>query len=176
MSELGISAYRDAVRAAAAASDGREVILNRSMDHAAIIIAEVFRKSRAIVKIVTGNLVDQVYGAGEVVTEAVAFTRRGGTVEIISEHDVSIETNVLLQTLQINTLLHRVRLYRSPSEVQELYSSHFILGDGLYFRVQRSRTEYEAVVQFGNAEQGTHLDRLFELLKSHSREINLTQS
>jgi len=175
---MEIDRYKDTVSSLADKADGKETVLNRSPEHAAVIISAIFKKSNQYVKIITSDLPDVAYGTADVIQSALGFLGRNdkSRIEIICEKDFDPKGSRLLSAINSNGFLDRVTLFRAPDSVQEVYTVHIVLGDGLHFRVQETREEYSAFAKFGDAERGLRLDDLFKTLKAHSQPLPISLS
>jgi hypothetical protein len=169
-----LEAYRRYVAGIAAASDGT-IILNRSYDHATVIIGQLFNKANEEVDILTGELYIPVFGSKEVIQSAIKFLRThpSGVLKILAEKPIP-PTHPLLTSLEKVGVTHRVDLRVLPERLKQTNGFHFAVADGRYFRFERfpSRQDLEAIVQFGEEKVGSRLRQLFADL--HKQSPNMT--
>lgn len=166
--------YRALVAAAAVRSNGEEIVPNRTPEHAAVVIAQLFDSGQQIIEILSTRLDDHVWGVDEVVNSALAFLRKEGTkLRVIVEEDVSTATCELLQRIADEQLTGRVRVFKISAETLTSYKFHFMVVDGKNHRWQKSRDKFEASIQFGNEQHGERLRLAFQYLKERSQEISL---
>jgi hypothetical protein len=94
--ELVMDEYTERVRRAAQEANGKDLIHNRTTVHAAIIVAELFRKAKASVKILCEDLNNEVYGTAQVIAAATDYLRSSNAakLEIIVEKDISVATSL----------------------------------------------------------------------------------
>lgn len=153
--------YRDFVAKVAEAADGK-TILNRSAQHAAVIVEFLFRKAEREMKIATGELHPIVYGVPGVIEAALSFLRKNASahIEIKSERSIDRATHPLLSAIDAAGYADRVTI----TVANERFPFHFALADGKHFRFERTPPGYEAVVQFGGAKFGSRLAEFYPLL------------
>jgi hypothetical protein len=157
-----MTSYRSNVEKVAEIADGR-TILNRSPDHASIILEWVFNKSSDCVEILTSELSEKVYGKPELISAARRFLEKPRSrIEIIAEQPVDRWRHAFLSELDRAGFEDRVRLRFIPEDSQKQYSFNFAVGDGRHFRFEQSRLSYEAVAQFGSVQVGNKLHEIFE--------------
>src|SRR4051794_12616517 len=81
-----LDAYRRFVAAAAAT---HKVIVNRDDEHAAILIAQIFRVSRHRIDILAGSLDPKVYGSPEVMNSGHEFmSHPNAAIRILAEQQI----------------------------------------------------------------------------------------
>jgi len=143
--------------------DGRPVY-NRSLEHAAVIIEEMFALAKNEVKLFTGELNASAYGLPPVLSRAEKFLAdRNGKVRILIEKQVADEDlrkNPFIQRMSGSANLE-VRRLRTDEYDPEF---HMMLADDHSYRFEPDKTEHEAVATFGDDETTDHLAQLFETL------------
>lgn len=159
--------YRALVEKAARESNGREVVLNRDVEHACVIVETLFRKATSLVEIITTRLVDATYGTPRTIDAAIAFLRFNdqARIEILVE-GVIPDNNALLCALKKEGLLNRVTCTTVPKDLQTTYQDHIIVCDGVHYRYQKNRGDCKAMAQFGNYGVGSRLQQQFQQLKA----------
>ena len=169
-----MNGYRAFVQERANAEDG-QVVLNRTTEHAAVVLSIVFDKADRLVEIVSGELDDSVWSVEAVILSAIAFLQRdaAASIHVVVEQNLDLVGNGFLSALRDAGFLDRIRLFRAPAELTQQYRYHFIVADGRHYRFQRDRTTFEAMIQFGVEETGSKLRKLFAWLVSESQQIPL---
>ena len=155
--------YREKVREAVAARDGRPVY-NRSLEHAAIIIEEMFALAKSEVKLFTGRLNPDVYGVPSVIGKAEDFLADPNhKMRILVEEQIdkeSLQSNpFIIGTSRLDNL--EVRCLK-PGKHDPRF--HMMLVDGHSYRFEPDKTQFEAVATFGDRDTTGHLNRLFDIL------------
>ena len=155
--------YREKVKEAIAARDGRPVY-NRSLEHAAIIVEEMFALARNEIKLFTGRLNADVYGIPSVIIRAEKFLADADhKVRILIEEQ--IEEGELRKHPFISSMSRFDNL-----EVRRLKDGvydpdfHMMLVDDHSYRFEPDKRQFEAVATFGDEETTGHLNGLFEQL------------
>ncbi len=152
-------------------ADGTEptVILNRTAEHASVIVGILFSKAKFEVDILTGELNPRVYAAPEVIEAAANFLMRepAARICILSEKDIDAVKHPFLKALE--RWAPRIDVRVVPTEQQSAYRYHFAVADRRYWRFEQNRDSYEALVQFGDEKVGSQLQGIFDILKEKSR-------
>lgn len=155
--------YRESVKSAVTEKSGSP-IYNASLDHAKVIVAEIFGNANMIVRLFTGRLNADVYGDDDVCEMAQRFVfDRDGKLHILIEDDVPAEE------LARHPFFEKVET-GSNVEVRylkrELYDTkfHMMLMDEDSYRFEPDKNEPEAVAAFGDESTGAHLVGLFNTL------------
>ena len=138
-------------------------IYNDSINHASIIIEELFRQAKRSIKIISGNLNTQAYGQKDIVVEALDSLSRGGlTIQILLEIRLSEEE------YETHPLLTRIRKSRKceirtvPEHLSKLYSYHFLLVDDESYRFEGNKESIQAVAVFGDEPGASNLSQNFD--------------
>jgi hypothetical protein len=158
--------YRRYVAEVAEAADG-EIILNRSPEHAAIIVEYLFRRAESEVDILTLELNEIVYGEKGVIDAAMRFLQDhpSAKLNILSEKSVDKSSHPFLRALKRAGLMDRVDLRVVPEWLQQEYGYNFAVADGRHFRFEKEREHFDAVVQFGEKTVGEKLRSIFHTLQ-----------
>jgi hypothetical protein len=161
----GLKDYREFIAAAAASTATSKVIVSPHDLRAAVVVAELFRRSQRQVDIVTGALDPDIYCEGECIRAARDFLIRhsDAQIRILSEKGVSADHPFIVEMADLGPRVHSLLV---PPKLQELYRYQFILGDGHHFRFQPSRDSREALVRFADADNGNKLQLAFDSLYS----------
>ncbi|HZL58978.1 MAG TPA: hypothetical protein VFC38_04700 [Stellaceae bacterium] len=153
--------YRRFVATMAAGDKPSETFSNFSHEHAAVVIAAIFRHARNHVEILTGALDPDVYCTQEVIDAAVAFARQpGASIRVLPERPIA-PNHALLAALAAANLRNRIIIYdliqRSSNEL-----FHFVVADGRHYRFEQNREEMTAIIQFGEPKLCTGLHEYFD--------------
>ena len=164
--------YREEVKEAITTMDGRPVY-NRSLEHAAIIVEEMFALAKNEIKLFTGRLNADVYGIPSVVGWAMEFlTGSDHKVRILIEEQVDEEE------LQKHPFIRNTSRFDSL-EVRRLIvgmydpSFHMMLVDDHSYRFEPDKKQPEAVATFGDKDTTDHLNDLFEKLWKAGEAVKL---
>ena len=163
-----LDSYRAVVENAANNADGVEIVLNRSVEHACVVVEYLFRKADHLIEIVTQHLINTAYGTDATTGAALTFLRRSRDSRIDVLVEGSMETankSNLISAIRGADLLKQVTMTSVPEAIQKTYMDHVIVVDGIHYRYQRSRKDLEAMVQFGNRRTGQRLHDEFLALK-----------
>jgi hypothetical protein len=163
--------YRKYVRSLAKACDGK-IILNRSPEHAAVIVEHLFLCSESEANILTAELHPSAYGSDEVISAAIKFVHDhpAAKITILSEKAIP-PTHPLLEALSGAGFIDRVEIVRVPDSLQKDYKYNFFVGDGHHFRFEKDRGYFDAVVQFGAPAIGSKLKSVFSKLKKNAQKV-----
>jgi hypothetical protein len=160
-----IDAYRSHVETLAVKLDG-ETVLNRSPEHAGVIIEWVFNSSSEIVQILTSRLAEEVYCKQPLIEAAIKFLQRPhARIEILAETDIDCAGHLFLRAIDDSGFGDKLSLSVLPKPLQERYHFNFALGDGKNFRFEESRLSFDALARFGAADVGNKLQLIFNDLK-----------
>jgi hypothetical protein len=163
--------YRKFVEDVANGSRAGEVILNRSPDHAAVVIEFLFRKAESYVHILTRRMSEEVYSKQGILDAAVEFlgAHPAATISILAEEPINRSLHPFFVAVD-RIFKERVRLrFVAPAKVHT-YNFNFAVADGRSYRFEESRDSREAVIQFGDEEFGEKLEATFEELSSTASE------
>lgn len=155
--------YREKVKDAITAMDARP-IYNRSLEHAAIIIEEMFAVAITEIKLFTGRLNVDVYGVPPVLSQAKAFLT-GADHKVL----ILIEEQIDEEELQKHPFIRNMSKF-DGLEVRRLRAGvydtefHMMLVDDHSYRFEPDKNQPEAVATFGDRETTEHLNTLFAQL------------
>jgi hypothetical protein len=161
-----VQKYREYVTGVADAAKG-QLILNRSGEHASVIIEQLFRKAEAEVMFLTGALYPPIYGTPEVRESAIKFLKSSSEakIHIIAEKQLDWR-HPLLAAIEGAGLKDRVSLLSLPAQLAEVTPYHFAVADGCCYRLEADKNVYEAMVKFGEPVQGGQLRAIFANLQA----------
>lgn len=161
--------YRARVRRLAQDRQG-DPVYNDTLDHAAIILQNMFSYARESVRILTGSLNPTVYGRAEIVEEAQHFLRKSNDHQIYilyEDKEATDEDRWLKQHSFLSGLMNyrqQIHLRFVPDDWQETYDFHFVVMDDDSYRFEPDKTMFRAVAAFGDRPGGSNLRRLFDRL------------
>jgi hypothetical protein len=153
--------YRSHVQSLAVRLDG-QTVLNRSPEHASVIIEAVFNSSSEVVQILTSRLAEEVYGKPSLIAAALEFLQRPhARVEILTETLLDRRQHPFLRAVDEAGYAERLSVRLVPKPLQDQYNFNFAIGDGKNFRFEESRASFDALAQFGSADVGEKLKTIF---------------
>jgi hypothetical protein len=159
--------YRKFVRKVSNSLGPSEVILNRSIEHATVVMETLFEKAVSKVEILTNKLTDEVYGSPTVIAAAKEFLRRENSrIEILCEESVDRATHPLLRELDQAGHAAQISLRFVPENLRRTYLFNFATADGGAYRYEENRNSSEAIVQFGPTDFGKTLKGTFAKLEA----------
>lgn len=166
--------YRRYVEKLSNAGNATEVILNRSSEHAAVVVEFLFRRAEYEMEILTNELAEDVYGVPGVIAAAQSFLERNlnASIHILAEKPVVRASHPLLRSLDQSGLGDRVHLAFIPEATQKTYNFNFAVADQKSYRFEETRTTREAIVQFGDAKFGAQLHSVFGKLSVSVHQVS----
>lgn len=157
-----------------------ENISNADPTHAGIILDAMFEHAKSSMKIVTGSLVESVYGHVNLRNATLRFLRKAGAkLEIIILEQLSqdIKNHPLVEHLEgfienddTASFKGEVTIYQAPADFKKgTHINHFAVKDKEAFRFElsdeKSHSIVEAVANFNKPETAKILDIHFDDLK-----------
>ena len=174
--EIPLFLYRSRIERLAYERTG-EPVYNDSVEHAAIILHNLFLHAHRSVKILTGELNKEAYGRRTIIDAAMRFLEDDShEISILFENgdlsrDETLQQHPFLRAVKSNNN-KRVNLLQVPSDVQDRYGFHFVLIDDDSYRFEPDKAKLGAVAAFGDRAGGKHLHSLFsELWKRSSASL-----
>ena len=165
--------YRAKIEALADRRKG-DPVYNDSIEHAVIILQNIFSHANRSVKILTGELNKDAYGRRTIVDEVKRFVDDDShTLQILFEHEdlteeESLHDHPLLRAVADND---RVHLRHVPKNLQRSYGFHFVLMDSDGYRFEPDKGKFGAVASFGDEKGGKNLEKLFSTLWNRSENV-----
>ena len=141
-----------------------EAVNNATNEHAAIVIAQMFKSAHSQISILTGKLNARLYGREEVVEEAKLFLAHSDHQLRILIEDADENISVahpLLSALRGNT---NVEIRFVPREVKAGYPYHFLVMDDDSYRFVPDKDQNAAVAAFGDRTGAEKMTEIFTLL------------
>lgn len=143
--------YLEMVCSNAKKQDGNP-IYNRTVEHASVLLENLFNVAEKEILILSGELYPRVYGTGGAVQNFKRFLEKDGTSAKILVEDLSenlIWQNPLLATLSAE-MKKKVTVHSVPDEVKDKYEFHFCVVDGKHYRFEENRADHSAIASFNS--------------------------
>jgi len=168
--DYSMDEYREFVTRIADGEWPSETILNRSSDHAAVILENLFRKAIDSVEILTSELKADVYGMPGVVNSALGYLQRNddARIYILAESTLDRAVHPFLKVIDDSGLGDRVSIKLVDPTAKANYKFNFAVADGRSFRFEESRESLEAIVGFGHDRFANRLHVIFSALSASS--------
>jgi hypothetical protein len=145
-------AYILLVKRLAAARDP-EIISNGSIDHATVLLTEMFREGKGDARIFSGALNPTLYGREEFVSAIGDFlVRDGSNVQILLQDEKGV-VNANRLAAQIGARFNpeyaaRIQTRVADADGRDVKFHFATVGDG-FFRFEPNREKHEALASFG---------------------------
>ena len=172
---MALESYRNRVETLASDRSG-DPVFNGSMDHAEIIVENMFAHAEKHVNILTGKLNARVYGTEEVKEEARLFLADAeNKVQILMEE-------VDMADLKDHPFFDEFHNYDNvvvrevPKELSSLYDFHFLVMDGDSYRFEEDKTKTAAVAAFGEPTGAANMERTFKRIWAAGKPVSLPQT
>lgn len=180
-----VEEYRNFVASLAAGDGVNRVFLNSDKDKALIVLVELFKSAKTIVRIFAANLCQNVGNQKDYIEALSDFIEKGGEVKIL--------LNKYNQELALQSDLYkRLAYYKSDGKsvyvkktiVRPYYTNdeskkevHFTIADSKGFRIETDTEKRTARCNFNNPDEADGVIRFFdeEFEKEYAQEINLTE-
>ena len=162
--------YREKVERLARERSG-EPFFNSSIEHAAVIVEQIFRSAKKDVCIITERLNGHVFGREEVVREAKSFLSDGThSLKILMEEGASVLSpgHPLVEEMRRHSNVEVRKL--DPSVTAKL-DYHFLVMDDDSYRFEPDKNKWEAVAVFGDSKGAQNLGSIFASLWEKSHEV-----
>lgn len=165
--------YSQLVRALALKRDGQP-LYNASIDHASVVIENLFKSARRKIDILSGDLNPRVYGRNEVVQEAMLFliSNPEHRIRVLLEKDLA-EARKLHPFFKMFSEFANVELRIAPSELQEMYTFHFVVVDKDCYRFESNKNLPAATAAFGDSDGARNLSGIYERLWNGSEPASM---
>lgn len=155
-------------------------ISNGSAVHATYLIAKIFQKAKSTVHVLTGSLTRHspeedvdIWANKHLVKALGEFLERPGTrLEILSLKDIDQgkDTHPVFMALK-GMPKSRVGIYKANKIFEELDIPHFMVMDGMSFRLETDTDKKKAVMELNNKKEAGKLESLFRVLCSSAQSI-----
>lgn len=147
-----------------------ELIPNGGIEHAEVLVNNLFKCAKDTVRVFTGSLNQNVYATASVLDNARKFLsepHRHLEILIQNEGDVS-ESNQLITLCNDNKLSQCTIKYVSTEDTS--VSSHFVVADDFAYRLEPDRARYSAVACFNDKSTSSKLSNFFEVMFNRATE------
>jgi len=140
-----------------------QAIFNGSLDHAAIIVENMFAHASTSINILTGRLNARVYGCDEVMEQAKLFLADPAhTVNILIEDmDALNDDHPFVREFWDNK---NVRIRNLPKSASEQVTYHFLVMDDDSYRFEKDKGAPLAIAAFGDKVGAKNMQEIFALL------------
>ena len=155
--------FRERVRRVAQERKG-EPVYNGSLEHATIIIENMFEHASNNIDILSGSLNARVYGTYDVIKNARRFLASpSNTLRVILDdaEEVDLRGHPFFDAVESFT---NVELKRIGPAWQDDYDFHFLVMDGDSYRFEPDKTEHSAIAAFGDRKGGESMTKLFQMM------------
>jgi len=165
--------YYDYVKKIAEGPKPSLVILNRSPEHAAVILERLFLSATDDVRLVSSQLSEDVYGTDRVKQAAKLFlnSKRSARLSILVERPVEMSASTFMTELDRAGLSGQIEMSIIPPETVSDYRFNFAVADGVNYRFEENRASRHATVQFGNKAFGEVLEGAFGQLSASAKSV-----
>lgn len=160
--------YRQYVGKIAGAPGPSETIMNRSSEHAAVVLEFLFRKANSEIDILTDELAEDVYGTPALIAAAQAFLTNNpaAKISILAESKVDRLAHQFFRAIDGAGLGDRVTIAFVPDNVKKGYTFNFAVTDTDSYRFEEARHSREALVRFSDKGFAQTLRSIFHKLSS----------
>lgn len=161
---MNLIEYEKHVRSLAAKRDGRPVY-NASVEHAAVVIENLFSNAMTRIDILSRACDARVFGRMAVVEEARLFLASSAEnrLRIILEQD-SPRNRKIHPFFQMCSDMPNVELRIASQGVQDQYGFHFVVMDDDSYRFEDDKTKSSAIAAFGHKEGAENLTGIYTFL------------
>lgn len=170
---MSLTEYREYVRRHATRRDGHP-IYNNSIEHASIVIENLFLEAERSVAILTGSLNAKVYGRASVVEAAKLFlvSSAKNRLRIILESDAPDDREIH-PFFRTCSELHNFAVRVASQRVQSLYDFHFVVADNDSYRFEGDKTKAAAIAAFGHVEGAQNLGGIYEYIWNQCEPVDV---
>lgn len=147
---MTLQEYREFVRRRAIEHDG-QAIYNESIEHASIVVENLFKNAMEKIVVLSGSFNPRVYGRDEVVKEAELFLALSpeNKLQIIIESDLK-ESRGLHPFFMTCSRFPNLEVRVATPNVQDRYDFHFVAVDEDSYRFKSDKKLPAAISAFGD--------------------------
>lgn len=158
-------------------NDESMLFQNSSPKHAAVVLANIFNKSKSELRIYAGDLCGEVSHKNDdallksaYINELTSFIDRGGNLKIIlEEFNEELLKTELYSKLNLYSAMYpskiKVKILSKNSKTDDFINKyHYTVGDNNKFRFENDTKKYIAVGSFNNIDVSKKLIDSFDLL------------
>lgn len=177
-----LSEYKEFIHMLSETSDSR-IFLNKGPEHAKIVLEQIFRQSKDILRIFAGNLCKIVGNDPSYIDALSDFVKNGGKVRILlNKYDEKLasESNLYMRLAYLKSEGNDIvvksttaKPYRASDPDQK--ETHFTIGDTKAYRIETDTDKREAECSMNRPEVAEKMSEFFDALfeSSKSTEIDL---
>lgn len=177
-----LTEYREFIQMLSEKSDSR-IFLNKGPEHAKIVLEQIFRQSKEIVRIFAGNLTRIVGDDPAYISALSDFVERGGKVRILLndyKEELAKESNLYMRLAYFKHLDKDIivktttaKPYRTTDPEQK--EIHFTTGDDKAYRIGTDIESRTAEGSMNNPEEVAKMANFFDKLfdREDSIEVNI---
>jgi hypothetical protein len=160
---MSLKDYKAEVKRAAVKRNGKPVY-NASLEHASIIVENMFEHAHSNVCILSGALNARVYGREEVVEQAKLFLADPSHKVRILLEDGSVANRSGHPFFEALDQSENMEIRCLPLATQEQYNFHFMVMDDDSYRFENDRSKCAAVAAFGDPAGAKNMRRIYDIL------------
>lgn len=160
---MNMTEYRRQVAEAAKKQDGTP-IYNGSIQHAQVIVENLFSHARSHVDLLSNQLTPRIYGVDKVVSEAELFLASPDHKLRVLTEDVGVADlaeHPLYKAIGENP---NVEFRKIPPHLGAAFDFNFMVVDSKCFRYEGNKSTCAAVAAWGDVKGASNLTRLFDVL------------
>jgi hypothetical protein len=179
-----VEEYRNFVASLAKGEGVNRVFMNSDEDKALIVLVELFKSAKTIVRIFAANLCQHVGNQKDYIEALSDFIERGGEVRILIN---DYNRNHILQSDLYKRLAYYVSekkpVFIRETTVKPYYANdeskkevHFTIADSKGFRIETDTDKRTARCNFNSPEEADGVIKFFdEVFEKSAQDINLTE-
>ncbi|MBN8668695.1 MAG: hypothetical protein J0M30_14450 [Chitinophagales bacterium] len=152
-----------------------QVFFNSGPNHAAIVMANIFRFAKSEVNIYCGGFSGEVSNDHRYLRELENYLERGGRVVILVEQDLSKNGSSKIYNV-LRKYKEKVDIYLSQGQVTDTRNGnpvHITIADGRMYRLETGIHDYTAEVNFNNPERVALFASFINQLMEDSRDFKI---
>ncbi|SFV87026.1 hypothetical protein MNB_SUP05-SYMBIONT-4-396 [hydrothermal vent metagenome] len=134
-----------------------DIILNSDINHAGILIKQIFLNAVHTVNLLSNKLDAQLYERVEIINAIRSFLNRGGKLNVAIEGDIDKKSTNMQKLLAE----YKIQPTVVPGWLKKQYEYNFLTMDDTGYRFEGSREEHKASVNFGDKNQTEKLNAIF---------------
>lgn len=163
----------DAVIKALADSEASQMFANSGAQHAAIVFSNIFRTAKHNINMYVGNFEGKVSDESNYLNSLNSYLDKGLSLSIIFENEPNVNSKAL-ELLKIYQEKNRIPIRKLEGDSFKS-APHFIVADNRMIRLEEDKHNFKAICSFNNESLANDLNDAFDLIKSHSINIDLSK-
>lgn len=177
-----LSEYREFIQMLSEKSDNR-IFLNKGPEHAKVVLVQIFRQSKKIVRIFAGNLTRIVGDDPAYISALSDFVKNGGSVRILLndyKKELAIGSDLYMRLAYFKSVGKDIVVKQTTAKPHqesdpEQKEIHFTVGDEMAYRIETDIHDRKAVGSMNRPEVAASLAAFFDDLfnSDQSKEINI---